>query len=256
MTRERHHSSPAEPSFNGSARNGHSRIYEAVFKLLIDRLDGGRVLDIPCGSGLFATALARAGFGTVAADLAPADGMGRLRSCVADMNGPLPFHEAAFDAIVCIEGIEHLRHPFGFIRECSRVVRPGGWLIVTTPNISSLRSRWRWFLTGFHNKATYPLDESNPRLRHHISLLSFPELRYLLHTHGFRIEAVTTNRVKAASWLYAPLVPIPYTVTRLRLGRQAKSATHRAQISEVRRQMMTVPVLFGESTVVVARAEG
>ncbi len=85
---------------------------------------------------------------------------------------------------MCIDGIEHLRRPFDFIAEVRRVLRIGGEVILSTPNISSLRSRLRWLLTGHHHKCPAPLDERNPNPLHHINMISFPELRYLLHSNG------------------------------------------------------------------------
>jgi 2-polyprenyl-3-methyl-5-hydroxy-6-metoxy-1,4-benzoquinol methylase len=47
-----------------------------------------------------------------------------------------------FDAVVSIDGIEHIERPFDFIRECRRMIRKDGVLIISTPNLTALRSRW------------------------------------------------------------------------------------------------------------------
>ena len=106
----------------------------------------------------------------------------------SDMDRPLPFDSELFTEIVCIDGIEHIERPFDFIRECSRVIVPSGRIIITTPNISAIRSRWRYFLTGHHNKCKSPLNEENITPLHHKSMMSFPEMRYILHTTGFEIK--------------------------------------------------------------------
>ena len=92
----------------------------------------------------------------------------------------------------------YIERPFDFVAECRRVVRDDGWLVISTPNISSLRSRWRWLLTGFHNKCKTPLDETRPDPLHHINMLSFPKLRYLLHRNGFSIAEMRRGRSMAA----------------------------------------------------------
>lgn len=47
----------------------------------------------------------------------------------------LPFARASFDAVLCFETVEHFSEPFRLIKEMSRVLRPGGNLILTTPNL-------------------------------------------------------------------------------------------------------------------------
>ena len=233
--------------------------HDVVFELLRARCPSGIVVDVPCGTGAFTQRLLEGSYTIRAVDIAPQPAVPaahtRVTVVVADMDGPLPYRTGSADAVVCIEGIEHIRRPWDFIGECARIVRPGGWMILSTPNISSLRSRWRWFLTGFHNKAKHPLDEAHPLRRHHINMRGFPELRYMLHTVGFRIEQVTTNRVKPASWLYLPWVPVQWVAARLATRKGAKNPEHAAQIREVVAQMTSMPVLLGETLILVARRE-
>ncbi len=62
--------------------------------------------------------------------------------CVAaDMEGRLPFDDATFDRVACLEGIEHVVDRHKTLRELRRVLRPGGKLLITTPNLMSLRAR-------------------------------------------------------------------------------------------------------------------
>src|SRR5215831_1996541 len=76
-------------------------------------LPPGRVLDAPCGDGALARELSAQGWRVCAADIAPPDlhpakGIGVLR---LDLDEPLPFADGAFDAVVSLEGIEHLLSP-------------------------------------------------------------------------------------------------------------------------------------------------
>ena len=211
-----------------------------------------RLLDIPCGEGAFGNRMRAAGYEVQAADIQSLLKTPDVPFTHADMNAPLPFADGSFDAVVCIDGIEHLERPFDFVRESRRILRPGGVLLLSTPNITALRSRWRWLLTGFHNKGKTPLDETAPNPWHHIGLMSFPEIRYLLHTNGFRITAIAANRVKPVSWLYAPLVPLAWLVTVLVFRRWEKDPAMRRRNAEVRRQMYSKPVAFGETLIVKA----
>jgi 2-polyprenyl-3-methyl-5-hydroxy-6-metoxy-1,4-benzoquinol methylase len=211
-----------------------------------------RVLDIPCGEGAFVNRIRAAGYEVHAADVQALLKVAGVPFTHADMSAPLPFANDSFDAVVCIDGIEHIERPFDFVRECRRILRPGGVLLLSTPNISALRSRWRWLLTGFHNKGKTPLDETAPNPWHHIGLMSFPEIRYLLHSNGFRITAIAANRVKVVSWLYALLWPLAWLVTGLVFRRWEKDPAMRRRHAEVRRQLYSVPVALGETLVVKA----
>ena len=108
-------------------------------------------------------------------------------------------------------------------------------------------------MTGFHNKCKYMLDESSPNPLHHISMLSFPELRYILHTSGFRIESITTNRIKGINWLYLPFAGLQYLMTRFVIARAKPIDIDRPLSREVLSQMMSLPLLMGESMIISAR---
>jgi SAM-dependent methyltransferase len=80
-------------------------------------------------------------------------------------DGTLPFPDAHFDATVSIEVVEHVQDQFAFLRELARVTKPGGLVIVTTPNVLNVSSRLRTLFTGF--PALFdplPLAKDDPRL--------------------------------------------------------------------------------------------
>jgi len=59
----------------------------------------------------------------------------RFPACrVVDANAPLPFADASFDLVWCSEVIEHLEQPAASLAELRRVTKPGGELVLTTPN--------------------------------------------------------------------------------------------------------------------------
>jgi len=58
---------------------------------------------------------------------------------IANLNDKLyPIDKEKFDTIVAGEVIEHLNSPFNFLRECKRILKPDGRLIITTPNMTSI----------------------------------------------------------------------------------------------------------------------
>jgi 2-polyprenyl-3-methyl-5-hydroxy-6-metoxy-1,4-benzoquinol methylase len=48
---------------------------------------------------------------------------------------PIPFENSSFDVILCYETIEHMPCPEDFVAELARLIKPGGLLVLTTPNI-------------------------------------------------------------------------------------------------------------------------
>jgi beta-lactamase regulating signal transducer with metallopeptidase domain len=83
--------------------------------------------------------------------------------------------------------------------------------------------------------------------------MSFDQLRYMLHTNGFQIVSIRTNRVKTVSWVYGVLIPLTYVMTIRAISREEKDAEQRERNREILRQLFSRAVLFGESLIVKAR---
>jgi 2-polyprenyl-6-hydroxyphenyl methylase / 3-demethylubiquinone-9 3-methyltransferase len=107
-------------------------------------LHGSRVLDVGCGGGLLSEALARAGADVTAIDLA-ADLLGmaklhRLESGVAVDYRRMTVEALAveqpghYDAITCMEMLEHVPDPASVLDACATLLKPGGRLFVSTLN--------------------------------------------------------------------------------------------------------------------------
>ena len=107
-------------------------------------LAGSRVLDVGCGGGLLAEALARAGARVTAIDLAPAMiEVARLHaaesalavdyrlSSAEEVAGAEP---AGFDVVTCMEMLEHVPEPAAMTATLAQLLRPGGALFVSTIN--------------------------------------------------------------------------------------------------------------------------
>jgi 2-polyprenyl-3-methyl-5-hydroxy-6-metoxy-1,4-benzoquinol methylase len=231
-----------------------SIIQQAVLRRasLLPLKAGARVLDAPSGAGALTHALAERGFEAWGADLAPTAAVGPEHFSAADLNEPLPWPDEQFDAVFSVEGLEHLENPFGFLREVHRVLVPGGTLVLTTPNTVSLRSRVRFFGSGFFHQDPRPLNEAARHPLHHIGLRTFAELRYALHTSGLRIVEATHTHVKPVSWLYALYAPWIAVYTLLAF-RKEKDAGQRARNRDIRKALLSPSLLFGENVMLVAR---
>ena len=213
---------------------------------------GSRVLDAPAGQGALCLDLKNAGFSPHGIECDPDEfKLNDVPVTLCDLNEPLPFADASFDALACVDGIEHIENPFALIREAHRVLRPGGSLVISTPNIMALRSRLRFLLTGFHHKFKTPLSESARRPEHHINPLTFQELRYALHTAGFRIGAVAINRIKLVSYPYIMLWPLVVLRTLLAFRRE-KDPAQRLRNAEIARTLFSPAVLLGETLIIQA----
>src|SRR5881397_620299 len=139
-----------------------SIIEDAVFRrvLALGLPPVARLLDAPCGAGALAAALRERGYRVFAADV-DAAAAARLGDAltIADLSQPFPWPDRFFDAVLSVEGIEHLENRHAYLRELCRVLEPSGTLVLTTPNIVSLRSRVRFRGSGFFHQDPRPLDE-------------------------------------------------------------------------------------------------
>ena len=148
--------------FPGSHRNGHGVSVAAsclgavtgfAFPTLISSLPqqkSGRVLDVGCGDGDLVLAVQSRGWQAEGIDPDPA-AVQFARQRGADVRlGALSdqrYDSDSFDGIVMNHAIEHVADPVGSLRECHRILRPGGRLILATPNIESYfhgRFRQHW----------------------------------------------------------------------------------------------------------------
>ncbi len=92
--------------------------------------EGGRALDLGCREGHQTRWLQKRGYEVTSVDVeALFDG-----AQVVDANEPLPFPDRYFDLVWSSEVIEHLKDPRRSLTELRRVTKPGGRLILTTPN--------------------------------------------------------------------------------------------------------------------------
>jgi SAM-dependent methyltransferase len=125
-----------------------------------------------------------------------------------DANRPLPYEDGSIDTIVCIEVIEHIEDPFRLIREMHRILKPGGRLIVTTPNVLNANSRFGYVVSGFGSLfGPLPLGFQDPvNLEGHIHPVSFYYLAYMFYLAGFGKIEVHFDRTKKSAIVYSILL--------------------------------------------------
>jgi 2-polyprenyl-3-methyl-5-hydroxy-6-metoxy-1,4-benzoquinol methylase len=157
------------------------------FKVMYLRANpSGRLLDIGCGDGELLERLRDLGWQVEGVDSDErAVRAARVRGLEVHV-GTLEsqgYSGASFDAVTMSHVIEHLHNPVGLVRECRRVLKPGGYLVIVTPNMNSLGYR-------LFGKAWRGLEP--PR---HLQLFTPRLLRRLAAQAGFqKIEVSTTIR--------------------------------------------------------------
>jgi len=168
----------------------------------------GLILDAAAGNGILSRNLRELGFRVVGSDLQPRPSAASAGGFfVSDLNRGLAFPAAVFDACVSLETIEHLENPWHFLREVSRVLKPGGRLILSTPNLDYLTCKICFLLQG----SFYPFfGEWQYRVIGHLTPLSRYYLARILERSGFEVEQVAYNRfripfLKIASPFEAPV---------------------------------------------------
>lgn len=164
-----------------------------------------RLLDAGCGDGTFLS-FVDAAFPALALDGVDfsqdrLEGRQPSRAALrqADLNRGLPYEDAAFDVVYSGEVLEHLLDPDTFLRHVRRVMRPGGLLVLSTPNLFAWYNR-ALMLCGVQPLFVEMSNESGsvgvgPLKRFklqerpvgHVRIFHPAALRDLLALHGFRV---------------------------------------------------------------------
>jgi SAM-dependent methyltransferase len=147
----------------------------------------GAVLDLACGTGAWLARLQRNGFRDVVGMDRGKDDYGLDPATFIHTNLDGPFSAAVgrtFDVITAMEIIEHLESPAAFLREARKLIKPGGYMFVTTPNVECIQGRLRFLLRG-QLRAFEVDDSADPT---HISPLVSTLLPRLTERSGWAIQ--------------------------------------------------------------------
>jgi SAM-dependent methyltransferase len=111
-----------------------------------------------------------------------------------DIEGPFPYDDGHFDIVIFTEVLEHLsRDPLQTMAEINRITKPGGYLLLSTPNCASVRSVIRILRGG--NPNIYPVYQRRPSTDRHNHEYVPWEIRELLKLCGFTSSEFKTADV-------------------------------------------------------------
>jgi SAM-dependent methyltransferase len=239
-------------------------ITRAILKVIrgLPRFPQLRVLDLSCGRGEILADLHRAGCTVRGTHFREDDyeiKSGKesfLTPAIpvdtnVDLMQRLPYGDASFDVVILSEVVEHLPTWIPVIREAGRVLRAGGTLVLSTPNIQRLHSRWHFFWSGTHKlireRPGWEVG-ADELYAYHINPVDFPLLHTVLHQGGMRVRALRFTRFKPEhAWLFL-LWPLVWLSTRAEVrGSEGES--------DLFRWMMHPAMLASEQLLVVAERD-
>lgn len=153
---------------------------------------GSKILDMGAGEGALSARLSDMGYRVTAADKDPQGFRCKAAEFVCldfdsarDIDAFVDSRENTFDAVLGVEVIEHVQDQWQYVRQLTKLAKPGGLILVTTPNTTSWLSRLKFLLTGrFHQFDDEDLSYG------HINPLSSWELELILRSIGLKDHRV------------------------------------------------------------------
>ncbi len=195
-------------------------IFIKTIRPLEKDLKGKVVVDVPAGKGLTSRHLLNLGCKVVALDLVPEFFETKEVDCIAcDLNQEIPLSNHFADMVISQEGIEHISDQVHAFKEFSRILKPSGRLLMTSPNGSSLKARFShlmgeceksgkimppnlfdsiWFNSGRSEKIYFG----------HLFVPTISKLRVMAEVNGFVIEKIFFSHLKFSNlFLFVFLYP-------------------------------------------------
>ena len=185
-------------------------IHAYVFSYIktLGDLTGKTVLDIPSGDGRATNIFKAQGAKVISLDIFPRSEKS-YTSHYGDMSEKLDVDDNAVDIIICQEGIEHVSDQYGLLKEFNRILKKDGELIITTPNISNIRSKvsnlftesemWKRMPYTEIDSVWHVEDKTMKFYFGHLFLLPVNRLKTLLVLNGFSDFLYKKTKISGSS---------------------------------------------------------
>ncbi len=171
--------------------------------VMINKEKRGKILDVGCLKGEFSFELKKEGWDVFGADISDAiveaEKKG-IKCSKFDFEEKFPFEDNFFDAVFAGEVIEHIFDTDFFVSELCRILKPKGFLVISTPNTAALPNR---FLLLFGKK---PFNLDYYKSGGHIRAYTFSLMEKQLKLHGFKIEKKTSELLRISDKIEFPLL--------------------------------------------------
>lgn len=175
---------------------------------------GVKILDVGCGDGVYEKNIKKdilkdnffvgLDFSTTQLERSA-----QIFDEVKEMNfekDKIPFSENYFDYVVCSEVLEHLFFPEHILSEIKRVLKPGGKLIITTPNLKCIQNRLSMFLFGDSPNFNYLQNKE------HIRFYTKKTIKKIIGNDFELLKQIGINSMLFEKYLFPVRIILPYFV--------------------------------------------
>ncbi len=192
--------SAEDDAWRGYRREGGAIVVDARVEATLDLLlpvPAAALLDVGCATGVVTELMAKkiGASRVVGIDFTAAASHIESRTANLDSNEPLPFPDATFDVVTCLETLEHVHDTDHLVAEIRRVLRPAGYAVISVPRIDGWLTVSMLAL-GLQPPAIecslrrrYGSPETGARVSGHVSHFTRRALEELLGAQRFTVEA-------------------------------------------------------------------